>query len=163
MKNILNIYLLFSSIYFGLFLLNIENIINNNVSQFQKRIIYSILFIITIYLLYENNNVKLEKIKERMSDKIMNTVIPLDISDNNVSKIIYWVTFNNSESNKSIVGSFENSGIVDVNNNKAIININCSNKYDDGVSRFVHYRTIDNKNMLSDVIVDTIDILSKCY
>jgi len=161
MKNILNIFLLFSSIYFGIFLLNIENIIVN-MSQIQKRILYSILFITTIYLLYENNNVKLEKIKERMTDKITNTVITLDIPDNNISKIIYWVTFNNSESNKSIVGSFENTGIADVNNNKAIININCSSKYDDGVSRFIHYRTVDNNNVLSEVIVDTTDILSKC-
>ena len=162
MKNILNFYLLFSCIYFGILLINIDNTIIN-MSQFQKKVIYIILFMITMYLLYENNNIKIEKIKKSLTDKIMNTVITLDISDSNISKIIYWVTFDTTNQDKSIIGSFENSGSVDVNNNKAIININCLSKYDDGVSRFVHYRTIDNKNVLSGVIVDTIDILSKCY
>ena len=161
MKNILNFYLLFSCIYFGLLLINLDNTIINNMSNIQKKVIYIILFITTIYLLYDNNNVKSDKIKESLTEKIMNTVITLDISANNISKIIYWVTFDTTNQDKSI-GSFENSGIADVNNNKAIININCSSKYDDGVSRFVHYRTVDNNNVLSDVIVDTIDILSKC-
>jgi len=168
MKNILIIYLLVISVYFGLLVINSNNIIINHLSHIQKQTIYILLCIFAIYFIIEDNIISLftnskinhEKVKEHISQQKNNTIITLQIPDNNISKIIYWVSFKD-DLNKSTVGSFENSGIADVINGSAVININCSTKYNDGVSRYVHYRTINN-DVLSDVIIDSTDILSKC-
>ena len=77
------------------------------------------------------------------------------------TKIIYWASIGLRDDSvydnpNDAYGNYKNSGVAIVNNNKAMIHINCPNKYKipsgNTLEKHIHYRVaFPNNPILSDV------------
>jgi hypothetical protein len=93
-----------------------------------------------------------------------NLKINIDFFYPNGTKIIYWASIHDYHDNNKVFDNpndaykdFKNSGIAIVNNNKAILHINCPNQYkippfNNTLKKHIHYRiATPNNPILSDV------------
>ena len=76
-------------------------------------------------------------------------------SDLNAKKILYW---SSNLQNSDNISDFNNSGITDVINSIATINLNCNYPID---NKYIHYRVINNEGILSEIYVYDKEMICK--
>lgn len=164
-------------------LANIANIdilqLLNNItlkSDSLVKILYVIIGLSALYIMYKKdsylpflgNSVIPPALPEYSPEK-KTLNIEVDISDPNAEKVLYWASNSNDKSfddYKSAYGNFENSGIVKVNNGKAVLGLSgCPASYkvkkygisETTLPKHVHYRVLTNSGMASEVLTKNLD------
>ena len=162
-------FILFVSIINALFI-----ILNDDFSIYLKFISFLFIFIISYLSIFNFKELFLpflgvsayppSLIPNELYPPNSNFKIELNLNYPNGTKIIYWASNPiNNDKNKiydnpyDAYANFKNSGVAIINNNKAIIHINCPNQYkvppfNKTLDKHIHYRiATPNNPILSDV------------
>jgi len=125
-------------------------------NKIQFWILIGIIFLFILFL-YKNRNDFFNTEESFNTEELFNTeescinnkkIISIQIPENqNASKIIYWTV--DPIKNSSL---FDNSGIVNINNNIANINLLCS-KNSNVSDIYIYYRIVNIDGILSDIYI----------
>lgn len=168
----LHLHFIFMIIIFAIAIINAFYIISNENSNLFFQIISIIIIIIIIYLsnfkatflpFLGDSAFPIGLIPNEMFPPNSNFNLEYDFDYPNGSKVIYWSANPMSDNKDGIYnnpydayGDYKNSGVAIINNKKAVLHINCPNKYKIpmGVvlNKHIHYRiAIPNDPILSEV------------